>query len=328
MRAWWTMRFTAEAICARTASNGMSIEAIITIVSRRDRASRAYLEWMVYMLPSWPVFMACSMSSASEPRTSPTRIRSGRIRRLFRSSCLMVSSPLPSTFGGRCSSEMTWGWSIWSSAASSIVITRWLCGMKRAITLSGVVDGRRPDDRVDAAAIGQARVDHRVKAVDVAPGRGDHAPDGLEQLVLVVETDLGLGEHAAALDEDLVGAVDHDLADRPVVEKRVERAVTDRGAKDDVGERRLLCGVERDAVLGEEAVQVGAHRAREGERVARGQARVAHQGKPVAKVVREVLQVLSLPSRCLLDVGPTALRNGPFGERRPRVDELHLEEGT
>ena len=139
MRAWWTMRLTADAICARTASNGMSIEAIITIVSRRESASRAELEWMVDMLPSWPVFMACSMSSASAPRTSPTRIRSGRIRRLLRRSCRIVSSPLPSTLAGLCSSAITCGWSICSSAASSIVITRWLCGMKRAMTLRVVV---------------------------------------------------------------------------------------------------------------------------------------------------------------------------------------------
>ena len=87
----------------------MSIEAIITIVSRRDSASRAELEWMVDIEPSWPVFMACSMSRASEPLTSPTRMRSGRIRRLLRSSCRMVSSPLPSTLAGRCSSEITCG---------------------------------------------------------------------------------------------------------------------------------------------------------------------------------------------------------------------------
>ncbi len=162
----------------------------------------------------------------------------------------------------------------------------------------------------------------------MTPGRGDHAPDGLEQLVLVVETDLGLRENATALDEDLVGAVDHDLAHRPVVEQWVERAVTDRGAKDDVGERRLLAGVERDAVLGKEAVKVGAHSAREGESVARGQTGVAHQGEPVAEVVRELLQVLTLSGGRLLDVGSTALRNGPFGKRRPRIHKLHLEQGT
>ena len=34
--------------------------------------------------PSWPVFMACSMSSAAPSRTSPTMIRSGRIRSALR----------------------------------------------------------------------------------------------------------------------------------------------------------------------------------------------------------------------------------------------------
>ena len=119
----------AEPICARTASYGRSMEAIITIVSSRDSASRAELEWMVDIDPSWPVFMACSMSSASPPRTSPTRIRSGRIRSELRTSCRMVSSPLPSTLGGRCSSETTWGCWICSSAASSMVTTRWFSGM-------------------------------------------------------------------------------------------------------------------------------------------------------------------------------------------------------
>src|SRR5207302_92771 len=75
----------------------------------------------------------------------------------------------------------------------------------------GPVYGRRPDDGVDAAPVGEAGVDHRVEAVDVAAGRGDHAADRLEQLILVLEANVGLRQHAAPLDEDLVGAVDHDL---------------------------------------------------------------------------------------------------------------------
>ena len=54
--------------------------AIATIVSRRYSASRGLLAWIVVKLPSWPVFIACSMSSASSLRTSPTMMRSGRIR--------------------------------------------------------------------------------------------------------------------------------------------------------------------------------------------------------------------------------------------------------
>ena len=50
--------------------------------------------------PSWPVFIAWSMSSASPPRHSPTTIRSGRMRRALITRSRMVTSPLPSMFGG------------------------------------------------------------------------------------------------------------------------------------------------------------------------------------------------------------------------------------
>jgi len=42
-----------------------------------------------------PVFMACSMSNASSPRTSPMMIRSGRMRRLLMRSCLWRTAPIP-----------------------------------------------------------------------------------------------------------------------------------------------------------------------------------------------------------------------------------------
>ena len=120
----------------------------------------------------------------------------------------------------------------------------------------GAVNGRGPDDRVDAAAVRKPRVDHGVQAVDVTPGGRDHAPDRLQQLVLVLEPHVGLRQDAAPLDEHLVRAVDHDLAHGTVVQKAVERAVPDRGAQDDVGQRGLLLRVELDAVFGEEAIEV------------------------------------------------------------------------
>ena len=61
-RVMWTIRLTAEATCSRMARSGMSIPAISTSVSRRAIASRGELAWTVEMEPSWPVFMACSMS--------------------------------------------------------------------------------------------------------------------------------------------------------------------------------------------------------------------------------------------------------------------------
>ena len=63
-------------------------------------ASRGELACTVDSEPSWPVFIACSMSSASPPRHSPTTMRSGRMRSELRTRSRMVIAPLPSMFGG------------------------------------------------------------------------------------------------------------------------------------------------------------------------------------------------------------------------------------
>ena len=73
--------------------------AISTIVSRRESMSRGVLAWPVVSEPSWPVFIAWSMSSASPPRHSPTTMRSGRMRRQLITRSRMVIAPLPSMFG-------------------------------------------------------------------------------------------------------------------------------------------------------------------------------------------------------------------------------------
>ena len=80
-RVCCTTIWIAEAICWRIARSGRLVAPIAIIVSMRDSASRGVLAWTVVSDPSWPVFIACSMSSASSPRTSPTTMRSGRIRR-------------------------------------------------------------------------------------------------------------------------------------------------------------------------------------------------------------------------------------------------------
>src|SRR5207247_1440405 len=128
--------------------------------------------------------------------------------------------------------------------------------------------------------------------------------------------DLGLGQDAAALDEDLVGAVDHDLAHRAVVEQAVERAVADGGAQDDVGEGRLLLRVQGDVVIQQEAVEVRAHRAREGDRVAGRQTDVADQREAVAKIVGELVEVPALPGGRLEEVRAPASRRAGRGWRR------------
>jgi hypothetical protein len=81
-RAACTIRSTARGdLLADGVTNCMLELASVTITSRREITSRGELAWIVVIEPSWPVFIACSMSSASSPRHSPTTMRSGRMRR-------------------------------------------------------------------------------------------------------------------------------------------------------------------------------------------------------------------------------------------------------
>ena len=112
---------------------------ICTMFSIRVSASRVVLAWMVDMLPSWPVFIACSMSKASAPRTSPTMMRSGRMRSALRTRSRCVTSPRPSRLAVRVSSRTTCGCCSCSSAASSIVTMRSPMSISRDSAFSSVV---------------------------------------------------------------------------------------------------------------------------------------------------------------------------------------------
>ena len=92
-------------------------------------ASRGVLACTVDSEPSWPVFIAWSMSSASAPRTSPTMMRSGRMRSALRTRSRIVTWPRPSMLGGRLSRRTTWRWCSCSSTASSMVTMRSSSGM-------------------------------------------------------------------------------------------------------------------------------------------------------------------------------------------------------
>ena len=138
-REIWTSTSNALEICSRIARSGRSTPAVSTSVSRRESASRGEFAWIVVSEPSWPVFIAWSMSSVSAPRTSPTMIRSGRMRRALRTSSRMRISPWPSMFGGRDSSVITCSCWSWSSAASSIVTIRSSPGTNDDIAFSIVV---------------------------------------------------------------------------------------------------------------------------------------------------------------------------------------------
>lgn len=87
--------------------------------SRRGGTSAAVLAWRVPQPPSWPVLSAARRSTTSEPRTSPTTRRSGRILSACRTRSRRPTSPAPSRLGGRVSRRTTWGWRGRSSAESS-----------------------------------------------------------------------------------------------------------------------------------------------------------------------------------------------------------------
>ena len=123
-RAWCTTTLSALATCSRTAPCGSPTPAISARVSMRRSASAGEFACTVVSDPSCPVLSAWSMSSASAPRTSPTTIRSGRMRSALRTSWRIVTSPRPSRFAGRASRRTTCRWRRRSSAASSIVTIR------------------------------------------------------------------------------------------------------------------------------------------------------------------------------------------------------------
>ena len=111
------------------------------------------------------------MSSASPPRTSPTTILSGRIRSALRTSCLIVTSPLPSRLGGRDSSRTTWRWRRRSSAASSIVTIRSSPGMAPDSAPSVVVlpEPVPPETRIVAFAVTHSARNSASPGVTVPP---------------------------------------------------------------------------------------------------------------------------------------------------------------
>ena len=97
---------------------------------------------------------------------------------------------------------------------------------------------QRRNDRVHAAAVGEPGVDHRRGLVDSAADLADHLVDDPAQMRLVVEGVSRPGEPAVALQPDVVGPVDHDLADGVVGEQRLDRPVGENVRLDLVVETR------------------------------------------------------------------------------------------
>ena len=99
---------------------------------------------------------------------------------------------------------------------------------KRRIESTGPSQGQRRNDRVHAAAVGQAGIDHRRMLVDAAADAGDDPLNDLQQVLVVGEDGVRLLQPAEPFDVDLVRAVDQDVADVRVLHVRLERAEAER----------------------------------------------------------------------------------------------------
>ena len=115
------------------------------------------------------------------------------------------------------------------------------------------VQRERRDDHVDALAARQPRVDHRARLVDAPVDLRDDPVDRLVELRLVAEADVGALQPAVALDEDLVGPVDHDLRHGRVGEQRLEHAEPDRLVDHLADQPRALGGREHRPLAADHA---------------------------------------------------------------------------
>ena len=121
-------------------------------------------------------------------------------------------------------------------------------------------EGEWRDDRVDTAAVRQARIDHRRRLVDPAADLRDDLVDDPHHVRLVDEADVGALELAVPLDVHLVRGVDHDLRHGLVAEQRLDRPVAEnvvRQLTDDLaplvaGQRRAV----EDELLGDGPVDL------------------------------------------------------------------------
>ena len=94
------------------------------------------------------------------------------------------------------------------------------------------VDRDRLDDRIDARAVRESRVDHGRRFVDATPERRDDALDDEPQLVCVGKVLCGGLDDAASLDVNRLGPVDHDLGDFFVLHEVFERPQAQRFVDD------------------------------------------------------------------------------------------------
>jgi hypothetical protein len=88
------------------------------------------------------------------------------------------------------------------------------------------IEGNRRNDRVDPAAIRQARIDHRRRLVEAPPERRENALHDPFDVVRIDKAQVTLVQQTVALDEHPVRAVDQNLGHRRIAQQHFQRAET------------------------------------------------------------------------------------------------------
>ncbi|MDT4851692.1 hypothetical protein FQZ97_858830 [compost metagenome] len=106
---------------------------------------------------------------------------------------------------------------------------------------------QRRDHHVDAAAVGQARVDHRVGLVQAPADRRQDAAHDAQQVAAVGKAHRDALEHAVARHVDVEMPIDQDVFDRGIVEQVFDRAEAGQLLGQRLGDLAQLGLVDGDA---------------------------------------------------------------------------------
>ena len=107
------------------------------------------------------------------------------------------------------------------------------------------IQGQRRNDGVDAAAVRQSAVHHGTGLIDAPPGLAHDPLNDVQQVVVVVEGNVGPLQLAAALHVNGLRAVDEDVGDGRVLQQRFERAQPERLVEHLVDQPLALLAVEQ-----------------------------------------------------------------------------------
>ncbi|MNV05386.1 hypothetical protein D3C71_957220 [compost metagenome] len=108
------------------------------------------------------------------------------------------------------------------------------------------IDGQRRNDGVESAAVGQARIDHRVGVVKATAERRDDATQDAQQVAVIAEALGGAAQLSAAGNVHVLVTVDEDVLDLRVMQQIIQRAEAGQLLVQCVGDRFHFLRVDRD----------------------------------------------------------------------------------